>query len=249
MANSSPVSPGDDILASDYNDLRDDVLDSTTGHPHDGVDGKVITASGLAADSVETAKIKAANVTNAKIKTGTGSIINLSASAEITMQDYCFFPNVHADSAGLAEMDSFLANPTDDYVARFRFAWTSGIHDIYYRYITSSGPPEIWIVRDKSKGIFTIWECDDPAPEGKPPIICRDKDGNKIGKTYRIIPPDNFAELKAQCQKDMAEKKPGAKHIGKVLLAEWEIDEDSNPERPVGLDPARLVKKLKKIGS
>jgi hypothetical protein len=34
MANSSTVSVNDQILASQYNDLRADVLDSTTGHGH-----------------------------------------------------------------------------------------------------------------------------------------------------------------------------------------------------------------------
>ena len=40
MSNSSDVSAGDDILASAYNDLRADVLNTSTGHTHNGVDSK-----------------------------------------------------------------------------------------------------------------------------------------------------------------------------------------------------------------
>ena len=40
MANSSVVSAGDDILASQYNNLRKDVLDLTLGHTHDETDSR-----------------------------------------------------------------------------------------------------------------------------------------------------------------------------------------------------------------
>ena len=39
---SSDVSAGDDVLASQYNNLRADVLDPTTGHDHEGVEGKIL---------------------------------------------------------------------------------------------------------------------------------------------------------------------------------------------------------------
>ena len=44
---SSVVVAGDDILASQYNNLRKDVLDTTDGHAHSGTaDGKLITTLG-----------------------------------------------------------------------------------------------------------------------------------------------------------------------------------------------------------
>lgn len=42
MANSSEVSAGDDILASQYNNLRADVLNTSTGHTHNGTDSKFL---------------------------------------------------------------------------------------------------------------------------------------------------------------------------------------------------------------
>lgn len=39
---SANVNAGDDVLASQYNNLRADVLDPTTGHDHEGVEGKIL---------------------------------------------------------------------------------------------------------------------------------------------------------------------------------------------------------------
>lgn len=203
---------------------------------------------------IRTEQIKNANVTKGKVKTGTGSVVNITANTEITAQDYCFFPNIHQDGSAYGwRLSAHLGNPTDDYVARFAVSATrvelhEGLSvltqyggqdpaDVYYRYITASGPPEIWIVKDDSKGLYTIWECDDPALGGKPPIVCFDKNGQKIGETIFVIPPDNYKKMK---------DKAGPKKIGKVLLEEWEIDEKSNPKRPAGLAVDVLVKRLKK---
>lgn len=251
--NSSDVNAGDDILAAHHNSLIDDIEQ----HAHEGTDTTKVKAQNLDVSTgnvptggVGEASIEAIAVTKGKVKTGTGSATNITGvgNQNVAMQDYCFFPNIHCDTSPVVALHGHVFGD-DDYVGRFSLFGPTQPHDAYWRYISASGPPEIWIVEDKATNLHAIWECDDPAPGGKPPIECFDKDGNRIGKTYRIIPPGNYAELKAQCQKDMAEKKLGTKPIGKILLEEWEIDEDSNPERPVGLDPAILVKKLKKIGS
>jgi len=253
MANSADVNAGDDILASQYNNLRKDVLDTNTGHDHDGAGSKALAANTVGAtqlttDAVETAKIKNANVSSAKVKTGTGSFTNITAgSTNVNMQDYCFFPNVHGDGAGAtATLKAALSGQDSIYSGHFMLDDVIGTVDTYWRYISSSGPPEIWIVRDNSTGLYAIWEADDPASYGKPPMVCYDKGGNQIGETIKIVPPENYTEMKTQCHRDMAERKLGAKPIGKVLLEEWEIDEQSNPKRPAGLPPEILVKRLKK---
>ena len=47
MAASSDISAGDTLLASQYNNLRTDVVNITTGHDHDGSDSKSMSASDL----------------------------------------------------------------------------------------------------------------------------------------------------------------------------------------------------------
>lgn len=44
MPNSTTVMPGGQASATQYNNLRSDVLDPTTGHGHDGADGRAIIA-------------------------------------------------------------------------------------------------------------------------------------------------------------------------------------------------------------
>ena len=41
MANSSTVSSGDLATAAQYNNLRADVVDTSSGHLHDGTNGRV----------------------------------------------------------------------------------------------------------------------------------------------------------------------------------------------------------------
>ena len=50
---SAPLTAGDYILYTQYNDLRDDVLDPTDGHTHSGNegDGKIIYARAYISDT------------------------------------------------------------------------------------------------------------------------------------------------------------------------------------------------------
>jgi len=54
MAESSIVSAGDDILASQYNNLRKDVIDTALGHTHNGVDSKTLAADSVSATQIAT---------------------------------------------------------------------------------------------------------------------------------------------------------------------------------------------------
>jgi hypothetical protein len=80
MANSSDVSAGDDILASAYNNLRADVLNTSTGHTHNGTDSKVI-----ANDAITGAMLNADVVDNSTLQQ-TGTTLNIKASGVDTTQ-------------------------------------------------------------------------------------------------------------------------------------------------------------------
>jgi len=53
MANSAAVSVDDDVVIAQYNNLRLDVLDPTTGHIHDGTFGKIIPKLYLPNDGLQ----------------------------------------------------------------------------------------------------------------------------------------------------------------------------------------------------
>lgn len=138
MANSAEVSAGDDILASQYNNLRKDVLDLPTGHRHDGTDSRalpdgIITAVKLAIDSVIQGKVKTS------VGSASGTIIKESG-VSITMNEYCFFPNV--GSAGNVAIRMTAQNEEAVYTGKFSLYNTSTTSDyaysVYWRYIETS---------------------------------------------------------------------------------------------------------------
>ncbi len=75
MANSSTVTAGTDILATEYNNLRLDVLSSTVGHDHQGTDGKLLTLAAIPSITATAAEINqaldgiSANVTFTNLNT------------------------------------------------------------------------------------------------------------------------------------------------------------------------------------
>ena len=76
MSESLPVSAGDDILASAYNNLRKDVLDNGVGHYHTGAEdgGRQIPESSLAFDVATQAELDATmNTTTGHDHNGTNS--------------------------------------------------------------------------------------------------------------------------------------------------------------------------------
>lgn len=65
MTESAVVSSGDDVLASQYNNLRKDVLDTSLGHTHNGTDSKILANSAVVANMLG----DAASFENAQTKT------------------------------------------------------------------------------------------------------------------------------------------------------------------------------------
>jgi hypothetical protein len=67
MANSGTVTAGSAALASQYNNLRDDVLNITTGHTHTGAseDGKKVEGTAIASTGVASNYVLTANGSNA----------------------------------------------------------------------------------------------------------------------------------------------------------------------------------------
>jgi hypothetical protein len=105
MANSSDVSAGDTILASQYVNLRADVLNTSTGHTHNGTDSKVIandaiTGAMLNADVVDDSTLEQTGTTlNIKdggigaSKLGTGATFNSAVTRYYTVCPSDFVPD------------------------------------------------------------------------------------------------------------------------------------------------------------
>lgn len=127
MAHSADVNAGDDILASQYNNLRKDVLDTSTGHDHDGSGSKA-----LATDSI----------VQTQVKVGTGSAsgtLNDGDWANVSMNIYCFFPQVTCDASAYMTWRPH-TGATPAYIGRFGLRSTQDGNDYYayWNYIPAS---------------------------------------------------------------------------------------------------------------
>jgi hypothetical protein len=186
---SSAFSYGSQLTSTQMQNLRDNITAMANG---DSGAPSIQTAA-LANSSVTTVKIPNSNVDKNKLKTSTGSSsgsVSARTSVLFSMQDYCFFPNMGAGSPIYAMS---YGSASAVYTGRFGFYNDSGgsvSYAVYYRYVTASDKPFLYIARDKDGKVIQCWESEDPPPgywgldekpEGfEPPIIMLDADKNII---------------------------------------------------------------------
>ncbi len=190
---SSAFSYGSQLTSTQMQNLRDNITAMANG---DSGAPSIQTAA-IANLAVTTEKIANANVSNAKLKTSTGSVtgtIAAGASVNFSLQDYCFHPNY--GGAALIYLNTY-NSISDVYTARSRIYNDSGgseSYGTYYRYVTASDRPFIYAIRDAYGKIIHCWECDDPPPgywgldkmpeNFEPPIVV-------VGPDKNIITPDS----------------------------------------------------------
>ena len=89
MASSAVVASGDTILASQYNNLRIDVIDTTSGHTHNGTDSKAIAINATNFEYASNVlKIKALGVDTAELQVDsvTGAKVDASVVDNVTLE-------------------------------------------------------------------------------------------------------------------------------------------------------------------
>ena len=126
-----------------------------------------------------------------ELRTATTSTAG-STFANVTMNDYTFFPNFEVDDCGSPYTPGFKVfqtNATNDTVGRIWVdaSCTGGSWDVRWRYITSSDRPTIWTITNTDGSIVNAWESEDPIdpskyPENPDPFI-----GNTLEEGQRSI--------------------------------------------------------------
>lgn len=190
---------GTKLTSSNQQQLRDNIAAAF---------GKDAGAPVLATDYIVTSMITDLNVTEAKlaaavygqdkVKTSTGGAsASLAAgiSANITTQDYCFFPAIGGNNVLL------ILNAATSYSGTTGAIGITNTHgslsytyDVDWRYITATDEPFIFILRHNVTGLFEhLWFCGDPPPgywglsekpvDFKPPIgVSNPQDYTEITK-------------------------------------------------------------------
>jgi hypothetical protein len=144
----------DGVRSGDSYKILYDLKVNTDGHDHDGINSPPpVFANNY--------------ITNVKLKTAATSVSGSGSGAavDIAMQDYSFMPNCYVQGAGSSETLGARATNTADYAGRF-YLWTNtAAFAVYFRYITSSDEPFIYLVREKTTGkILHCWMAEDPPP-------------------------------------------------------------------------------------
>jgi hypothetical protein len=156
------------------------------------------------------------------------------------MQDYSFFPNVYQASADSTDTMNAIGSFTSDTVGRFvLFGGGGDSYAVWYRYVTASDEPFMYVVREKATGkILHCWVSDDPPPgywglsetpqNFEPPVIGYGKDGKPEfdpGKHEEIVSwkvkKDLWLSIK---DRQKADRK---KNLHAVIEDSFEYDKDA----------------------
>jgi len=109
-------------------------------------------------------KVKTTNLKTVANTTGSSGSITTEATVLITMQDYCFAPNIYGSNIQVRLVGH--TTSTADTTARigfFNIGGTTHTYAVRWRYITASDKPFLYAIRDKVTGkILHLWVCDDP---------------------------------------------------------------------------------------
>jgi len=198
-----------------------------------------------------------ASVTQAKLKTSTGSLSGTLAGGMtyITMSAYNFSPNIFVQ-APASNVGSVIASNVNsaDQIARFALYNGGGDRDyaVRWRYVTSSGEIHwIFILRDKiTKKTVQLWQTPDhPCFGSCKPLLIPHPFGDYDETKYEIIVinPTNEEIEQMELETIVDDETKPDKDLLEVITENYEIDEDSSPAWPtkpvtVGL-PKHIVDK------
>ena len=144
-----------------------------------------LDAAHLTAGTIPTARL-ANRVGTGALRTATGSCTsNLGLSC--TMHDYSFFPSLVSNCTRPLQMLSLAGTLPTNTIGRFGAPGNCGTtsnhgNRAYWRYVTSSDRPSVWIVVDGDGGIVSFWEAEDPVrnDDTQAPLVADDP-------THRVV--------------------------------------------------------------
>ena len=202
--------------------------------------------------SVTEAKLAASAVSQAKLKTSTGSVSTIGSPANLTLPggEYGFYPQIKYSQGS---MDAQIANAvalTGSYVTNIYLT----VGGAQQRYVTSSGEVFwIFILRDKvTKDIISIWQAPDHpcfGNGGKPLLVPHPFPDYDETKHEIIVINPSHEEVEAMKKLGERGEDEPDKDLLEVIMKEYEIDEDSKPAWPtkavtVGLPKDYETKKM-----
>jgi len=148
----------------------------------DWIDGEVADTLTIGASStvagdaitdgtIDQTEIADGSIGTGELKTGTGSTsgsLGPNVSADITMNDYSFYPNAQQTTGTNDEFNQMLFDGADDSSTTGRLSIFSvnftKDYVIRWRYVTASDRPTIWLLLDNGN-ITSVWQAEDPVKQ------------------------------------------------------------------------------------
>ena len=144
-----------------------------------------LNAAHLTAGTIPTARL-ANRVGTGALRTGTGSCTS-NTGLGCTMHDYSFFPSLVSNCSRTLYARGFAGTLPTDTIGRVSVPGNCGTstnhgNRVYWRYVTSSDRPSVWIVVDGDGGIVSFWEAEDPVSndDTQAPLVADDP-------THRVV--------------------------------------------------------------
>ena len=202
-----------------------------------------------------------ASVTQAKLKTSTGSVSTTGTTAIVNRTlpggEYGFYPQLRAPDVGL-NITAQIAVPlyATAFVTNIAIASSYVDNTVYarQRYVTSSGEVFwIFILRDKvTKDVISIWQAPDHpcfGNGGKPLLVPHPFPDYDETKHEIIVINPSHEEVEAMKKLGERGEDEPDRDLLEVIMKEYEIDEDSKPAWPtkavtVGLPKDYETKKM-----
>ncbi len=187
MANSADVNAGDQALASQYNNLRADVLNTSTGHTHDGADSKslatdavsgaIIADGGVGANKLATSASYNGTITVRRSYAGS-TFFGISASDEADAQRDELTGRLRNSDAGFASA-KFMRGIED-------IPENATITTVILQYSRTEGTLNHWLYnRDPSGGSLTTVSS----------ISADDTSGSPVEKSNSISVSPSYNDL------------------------------------------------------
>lgn len=218
-----------------------DLINSTLGHDHDGINSK---SAVLADDVITQAKIHSAAVGQTELKTSSGSVSNGGNIANHTLPggEYGFYPQIKKDVEGAMDAcicNSDAGNIGTSYVTNITlFREAANTAYAQQRYVTASGEVFwVFILRDKiTKNVLSMWQSPDHPcfGNGNKPKLCPHPFGSYDPAIHEIVVINPSKEETLEMRKATvveADDRPD-RDLLQVIAEDYEIDESSNPDWP-----------------
>jgi len=198
--------------------------------------GGTMSGDYITDNTIDATELEADSVRTSELKTSTGSwsatLVDM-AHAAVVMSEYSFFPGIgRSNGSGWCPLVTAYASSAPAY-GRWQLHNNCNLTRTFYvrwRYVTASGPAQVWIIVDENGYINQIWAAGDPVDRENPYAIVP-IELSPMPANYKKVFVANLADLPGLNEEKIEQGYLEDWEAVKIM-ASYKIDLSSNPLRP-----------------